>query len=1192
MQTIVGRDDNLLTIEDANVLLVCTEVDIDDVTFSKSIIKAAVEPPSGRPAETSPTTRGPSPPGSAERKAATTFVDDVVNTSMEDRIVELTGSSEGAFTSDEKGRLLFFDRWLVFITRCIRLQLMQDTLVQRKGISNIGGRGISRAGGSVSDKSLIRQSSRADTMKRSLSNGSVLDGDGEGSIPSYMNSQFTGYSRTLGDLNSSMVANPSTSALRTKSQPDLSQSRAGAEERLAPLKLKKQKKEISALELRNTAGYDRCFGRETPRCLRPGERDMTMTKAQAIEDLRRELHMAREGLAHIDTVLADNITWVRANCDMKGTDGQSRTLSDRAVKQCQRMAAERFFEVLDSYRQVSLKNSFMRMKVAVKVAIIADTSKDYAQAKGIEIMSNVILDAMARQYRKMFGPWLLRTKWEQRWEQEAAAVEMQRVALGFMGRRRVLRIVRHRNSIIIQCAIRVFLSKCRAQHRRLQRKLQIAAYIMTRWAHGHLAVRRAKATVQHRREMRAATKIQKVQRGIMGRARFRQIKEWQRRLYFAARTIQKIYRSKIQAYNRVAAKKRRIEAERVEQRRIADLRKKAAVKIQTLARIVQAKARVNAKREEKLRVEKARMLQRMARRQSETKADRELLGKRKIIKNGITKMQAHIRGMLGRKRVRRIREEQNRPITPKSPKKSPKVDAKGDEHTAAVKLQSMFRGVRDREKADEKRQEKQKNSKRLFKSKSSATDEPKVEKTSSRLMNFMRPSSREISDGESGSMERPKSSSRDKSTHSSDHDHEAEKLPARVEKEKSSSRILNFMRLPSRESKDGSDVDNTGDAQKSSSRQQLSGRSDKDADSAGASSARSADRSRPSSSKSDRHSTPRDEIGDKSSARSDDDGETTSQPQLRLIPHALSAVFEPEQGEVSSPQTPDHTRPSSPRDPVQETCTAQPPDEDNEVASILIGEGAKVADDVSGAGDTTADDAPQVTPCPESKVGTTPRSGRKTPSKSPSILRTMSSKIFGDSDTEDGQVSKSGPRSILKSMGSKIFGESDGEDDGGKRSRPASRGASQSPSLLRSLSSKVFGNAEDVEAGGKKSPAPPSKSPSLLRQMSSKIFGAPPPPVTPPPVKKPVRLPANNDEAAVTIQNTMRIICAKKKAEKRRIAIKKTQKIAGLVVLWAIVSIQRIVRGKLGRARFKRLSENLEVSIAPPLLNITMLNLM
>jgi hypothetical protein len=148
-----------------------------------------------------------------------------------------------------------------------------------------------------------------------------------------------------------------------------------------------------------------------------------------------------------------------------------------------------------------------------------------------------------------------------------------------------------------------------------------------------------------------------------------------------------------------------------------------------------------------------------------------------------------------------------------------------------------------------------------------------------------------------------------------------------------------------------------------------------------------------------------------------------------------------------------------------------------------------------------------------------------------------------------------------------------------KRGRPFSKSSSmldKSPSFMRQASSKIFGRSVSTPDDGKRSK---SKSPSraqspLLKMKSMLSFRSPSIRSRPRSTYKPKNrtlIPRDDDDAAIRIQSIVRQRLGYLKLKAKKKEVRNLQKKAGLIVLWAIVTIQRVIRGRIGRWRWARI---------------------
>jgi hypothetical protein len=695
------------------MLLSYAELEMDEPTFRKGCYKS-LESSSPAPASFSAPASSSSHcrPSSPEHQLAESLIAGIIQP-------HLSIHSPGPCSPHA---LLSLERWVAFVKSFIRLKHMQDLLIQRKGIIPPTTESSSTAPSSpnrhfASSSSIASDKMRSLYSQRSQSSNDLLLKD-EG-----VASSSTLFPSLLDDLSSAMVPNPTDSnRLRTHSQPSDSSAAPSSSTRLAPLKLKRQKRQEAKANFLQKSGFDSGFGRETPRCLRPGdEGSVELSKDNAkwemIRELKRELQLSQDGLAQIDHAMAENITWVHNNCPVDESL-KGRTLSKRAVKHCQRISSERFLEIFDSIRLVALRRAFEKMKFAVKLTVIAILSKDYSRAKAIEILSHILSAALRRQYQRVFKPWLIRMKWERRWEQEAASVEIGRVIRGFLSRRKIYHQIRETNAVVLQCSVRVFLSKCRVHHRRMKKRIAHATRVLVRFFRGLVAVSKAKAIVQERREQRAALKIQSLQRGIVARRRVQAIRAHQLLVQRSAVVIQCLYRSKIRAFYRVQRRREELqqEQERLQSLHLAEQKRRASAVLclQCFGRQIIARRLVARKRVERYRHAMATKIQRFVRRVLETQLYKKRLKEMKRARNDQRKREQQER----RQQEMALAEDRSEPpvvvATPSSSRPSSSSSTSSVLHTAAVKLQSLYRGAVVRENVQTIREDKKKTAPRLF----------------------------------------------------------------------------------------------------------------------------------------------------------------------------------------------------------------------------------------------------------------------------------------------------------------------------------------------------------------------------------------------------------------------------------------------------------------------------------------------
>ena len=1243
-----------MTIEDATVLLSYADVEMDSEVFDAGICKSL--------AHSMEDNDEPTPSMHNENDMT---IKDISTTELEKNSIQEspTHPIQDMTTTDTMPiELINFDVWMVHTAAAVRLKLTQDALSIERGIT-------------VPKCSTISKHAGHTMAVENNNNDHTEDLHGFEELEKELKQGLeSAYSQSLMNFNISSNANGNpTGMLRSRSQPDTVSQNVADDERLGPLRLKKLKRKAAMQETKAMGNFDGGFGRETPRCLRPGESQHESSSSfAAIEELRKELRVANEGLQHLDSIVAENIQWVHANCDVKGVlEKKGQTLSNRAINQCRYMAAERLSDVFESYISVSLKRAFGRLKQAVKLYMIANTSKSFVRGKCVEIVVNTLSVALRRQYKKIFEPWALRVRWETRWEQEAATVEIQRIVRAFIAKRYVFSIIRELKCIVIQCSIRIFLAKCRVVHAKHARDVHRAATVVKYFVKSRVLIKVAKAKVQIKRENRAALKIQKVFRGYRARQRVRAIRAHIALRNFSACSIQKIYRSKIQSYYAVMERKKflenqRLEAER-EVMRIEAMRQDAAVKIQGQMRRVLAIKRVEIKRHEHKLNNAARTLQRYFRLRVATRFDRDHLKDRRERHFAAIKIQSIIRMRLGKKRMDRRRDDHAKGIPLESePESYDEDDPQVVE--AVVKIQSVVRGGQARELAEEKKKLKTKSKLRLKGRKNSHASDDEAPKTASRRSgkSSTNTSLRKVDDDKTSrpsSSKKFKSSSRPNSSRQPANEAESSRHSTRSvdsgDDYKSTSQrqsrpgsSRHSQKTPDPHSDPESDPDQkSGRASKSTSRHQSQRSNDAGQDSTIESQRSRGKESKPSSRPTSSRAKSPSQHSSKPTSRPNSGQSTRSILSRGLSSFRFSGKSKETKMEQDIDNVEDHSQkksfentspvasrsnsarnkrdvpPSTIPGDIKKPIPVQPKTPPRPLEEL----GSRHENDENFAEDqTTFHSRPasgksgRSSHAPSARVSSRPSSSKSPRSNRPSSGKPLSRPTSGserlssasiheapppdlqnnetmqvDDHTLDGPTTNkqhidesnklSDEEKDLKFDDQKVEERNASEESDVKmkepqevenRGRPWSRAKSersQSPGLLRRASTKLFGRTSPSPVSRSKSLSQsPSRAQAPLKKLKSmmsfrssssqnkKRFYKP---------KDRTLIPRSDDEAATRIQSIGRQLLGYKKVKAKRKEVRNLQKKAGLIMLWAIVTIQRVIRGRIGRWRWMRIHQ-------------------
>eukprot|EP01035_Chromulina_nebulosa_P023919 gene23919-31045_t len=286
---------------------------------------------------------------------------------------------------------------------------------------------------------------------------------------------------------------------------------------LPPVLRLKRKQSLNAnkKKLLAKAGFNESLIRTTPRVLKSN-----INEKVDVHSLRWELEMAQEGIKQLDRLVDSNIAWVQSNCDMSSAMAH---FSSRTIRKCKHMAAERIFNVLVEYQEVTMSWAFQIWNKYRKYLQVVDCSKKYCKIKSIEILNRTIYSSLFRQYARGWRPWKKLVQRAIFFERTAAAVEIQKICRGFLGRIYRKRKLQSKKVVFIQCMYRKWKARRvvndRYQQRIDTRRSMAAANIQT-FLRGRVSIWRAKEEAQRRRRVKAAIKIQKIGRGNHGRRKF------------------------------------------------------------------------------------------------------------------------------------------------------------------------------------------------------------------------------------------------------------------------------------------------------------------------------------------------------------------------------------------------------------------------------------------------------------------------------------------------------------------------------------------------------------------------------------------------------------------------------------------------------------------------------------------------
>lgn len=1045
--------------------------------------------------------------------------------------------------------LLDFNKWIKFVGNFLRLKFLTDTLASsRKGMDSY--------------QHHQQESTTASTLKASDFRDLFADGSLE--VEKVNTMKYASFTNSVASISHtfSLINNGPTDMLRSKSQPEDGNNASATG--LPPLKLRKLEKYVKMDKLKKAGGFDRSFGRQTPRCLQNnsvsallGIQDAkTVTigasNIKTVEELRHELRISQGSISYLDSIVEENIAWVHQNCDTSFKKGLSR----RAISQCQKMSVERLYYCFEQHFELAKEKAFRKWKIAVNLMSMSEVSKLYSRAKSIAIMTNLFGFAICRQLAKVFYPWYLRCQWEKRWEQEAAAIQIQRIIRGFIHRRYIKRKRQMMACVIIQSRIRVYIAIRKTRTLKFLKKIHDNANIIKTWLKARLAIFHAKCELHIRKEIRAARNIQRVFRGTLGRERVKTLRELRKVQTKAAIQIQKIGRAKILAPNRVQARKKYLEQLKFEEaERLRKIEEFSAIKLQSLGRMLFGKKFVSQLKSETAQNHSARIITRFLQRLTQTKESRqklaELRQERRIKEDqdkGATGIQSLFRMKKAKKEVEKLKRN-----------KLNEMRRRG----SVVKLQSQLRGHLARKKKDELLDLKKK--KKVHVLNNSKDSSSKKQATSGRA----RPPPKRISS--SDSVQSPSSTAKNpielkRSASSLDEKslngrQPLDRTPIDVKSPKDKDNVDAFEE-PIRNDEYDFEYEEKEPFDKEEIFEPDSGYNDNESD---------------------------ENFTAEKSTTNDldhvvDDGNTTSEKRLSGSNKSDKLIKSSSDKRPSS--TSNSHRPNSTKsEPIDDQLQNHPLDTetDDRISGLQHDELDREVIELDAEKGNEVENEETLAP---------PQSGNKTPGFLDNLRTSLGFQPINPTLSPSRPNSSSSPKSLKKSKSvvSKIFdsftGKSpvDGSDDE-IIEMDSSRGKSR-PGSVRSMKAKSSNNLSALIDSRPLS----AKIETLKRGLSSMFLGnenndqekdtkededqateLPPPKGSSSASAKKRRESLDQVTAAIIIQNGIRSTLARKRVQNRRREIIILQEKAGMFVVWASVTIQRCGRGKIGRRRWQQL---------------------
>ena len=299
--------------------------------------------------------------------------------------------------------------------------------------------------------------------------------------------------------------------------PDVDVSHPLKKSQLPPLRVRPTKFKVACRKEMNEAGYDDMLGRETPRCLRGGE-----SKLSSVQELRKELRLANEGLAQLGTLVNKNIAWVQSNCDGMSS---KKTISQPARDKCRDIAIHRMTEVVDGFHVSTKLWALLRWRSVALHHRLALIAESFSKAKGADIILSILSSALRRRLLTTLTRWSRSHKQAVRRERAAAVIQIQRIVRGHQGKLRVRKLLKAQAAKNERRRLELLHEATRARAEFEEKKRLIAAErakeaadraekdirTIQAFYQGKLAVKSAKLELDALRRNAAAKKVQKLQ---------------------------------------------------------------------------------------------------------------------------------------------------------------------------------------------------------------------------------------------------------------------------------------------------------------------------------------------------------------------------------------------------------------------------------------------------------------------------------------------------------------------------------------------------------------------------------------------------------------------------------------------------------------------------------------------------------
>jgi hypothetical protein len=247
---------------------------------------------------------------------------------------------------------------------------------------------------------------------------------------------------------------------------------------------------------------DEYYSRPTPHVLKVGA-------AASADDLRIQLGRAQRLMKVLDRKVEEGIEWVQANCPVTNI---------RAQQYCQKWGLEKLEHLFNKIAYQKLIAVFRKWEEVIEYEKNQEKVDNYMKWKGSRRLIKMVQEWDLKQQMSAWDKWHHTVQHMRYEEQGENAIQIQKIARGYLARQRVGRMRKNFAAIQIQRVGRGMLGRKVASEKRWHKKRHDAAcVIQNRWR-GFEGRQLAKVIAKKKRELDAANTIQRAWRGYKGRS--------------------------------------------------------------------------------------------------------------------------------------------------------------------------------------------------------------------------------------------------------------------------------------------------------------------------------------------------------------------------------------------------------------------------------------------------------------------------------------------------------------------------------------------------------------------------------------------------------------------------------------------------------------------------------------------------